>query len=507
MSDVSGLPHRLVTGDARAIGLLAQLLRSANYGEPAIAAALKSNRSESIAVAEAPLLIRRLPERGALSTLIKLFIIGLPVDPADVARDFAPVTPGLLESLGVVTPGPKGLVPRVHIHPIEGLFLASDPIFDDFADVTSDYVTGLNPTSASTAAITIRRPVETALDLGTGFGLQALVSARHCGRVVATDINRRALNMAEFNAALNGIRNVEFREGSLFEPVANEKFDLIVCNPPYVISPESGLVFRDSGAAGDALSRRIVREAPAHLRDGGFASIRCNWSLRAGESGTSPVTAWVSGSGCDALILHAHSEHALEYAANWNRIYLPLHPAEFESRLIKWIDYFREQGIDAIGTGSVVLRKRSGQGHWIRDERLSLLGDPDGGRLILRMFEAQDWIATSPDPLGAIFGPSMDIRVEQVASFQDGRFGVREIAFSFTSGLQLRVAMDPTTLSVLSAFDGSRRLGEILDRVAPGPDPEAVKVRAKIAENVVHLYSLGFLMRAPAGIPVPVAPT
>ncbi|HKS16214.1 MAG TPA: class I SAM-dependent methyltransferase, partial [Planctomycetota bacterium] len=464
MTGQSSSPHRLALDDSRAIGLLAELLRSSKYTEPAIAEALKTSRSDSIARSEAPLLVRRLPERGALSALIKLFIIGLTLDPEVVARDCAPVTPGLLVSLGVVTEGPEGLVPRVHIHPFEGLFLASDPIFDDFAQVTSDYVTGLNPTTASVASITIRRSVESALDLGTGFGVQALLSARHCGRVVATDINPRALNMAAFNAALNGIRNIEFREGSLFEPVKGETFDMIVCNPPYVISPETGLIFRDSGAAGDALSRTIIRQAPAYLRDGGFATIRCNWSLRTGESGTDPVTAWVVGSGCDALIIHAHSEHALEYAGMWNRLYLPRWPAEFESRLIKWTDYFRSQGIDAIGTGSVVLRKRSGQGHWIRAERMPLLGDPDGGRLILRMFEAQDWIATNPDPLAAIFGPSMDIRVEQIATFEDGRFGLREVAFSFVSGLQLRVAIDPTTLSVLSSFDGSRTLGEILNR-------------------------------------------
>ena len=498
--------HRLVADDPRALAAFAGLLGSAGYSEGGIAEALHIQRQETIARAESALLLRRLPERGALATLIKLFVIGLPVDPAIVARDCAPVSPSLLEGLGLVTAGPSGLVPRIRLHPYAGFFLASDPLFDDYGEIAPDYVTGMNPTSSSVAAITIRRPVESALDLGTGFGVQALLASRHSRRVVATDVNARALNMAVFNAALNGIKNIEFREGSLFEPVAGEKFDMIVCNPPYVISPESGLIFRDSGTVGDGLSRQIVRETPAHLNEGGYASIRCNWTLRSGETGTGPVASWVMNSECDALLLFSHAEFALEYAANWNRLFLPRRQAEFEARLTRWIEYFKNLGVEAVGTGCVILRKRSGTGHWIRTDHLAGLGDHDGGRLILRMFEAQDWIASSPDPLKAVFAPSMDIKIEQVASFENGRFGIREVAFSFTGGLQLRVAIDPTTLSVLSSLDGARPLGELVERAVPSTVPESVRIRAKITQNVVQLYSLGFLLRNPAGAAVPARP-
>jgi methylase of polypeptide subunit release factors len=487
--------HRLVADDPRALAVFSGLLASAGFSESGIADALKIQRQETIARAESALLLRRLPERGALSALIKLFVIGLPVEPAVVERDCAPVSPSLLEDLGLVTPGPAGLVPRVRLHPFAGFYLASDPLFDDYGEIAPDYVTGMNPTSASVAAITPRNPVGSTLDLGTGFGVQALLASRHSGRVVGTDVNARALNVAAFNAALNQVGNVEFREGSLFDPVKGEKFDLIACNPPYVISPESGLIFRDSGTVGDGLSRQIVREAPAHLNEGGFAAIRCNWTLRSGETGTGPVASWVMNSECDALLLFSHAEYALDYAANWNRLFLPRRQAEFEARLARWLEYFKTLGVEAVGTGCVILRKRSGTGHWIRTDHLTGMGDPEGGRLILRMFAAQDWIATSADPLKGVFGPSPDIRIEQVASFEGGRFGIREVAFSFIGGLQLRVAIDPTTLGVLSSLDGSRTLGETLERLIPAAAPESAKIRTKITQNVVQLYSLGFLLR------------
>jgi methylase of polypeptide subunit release factors len=73
------------------------------------------------------------------------------------------------------------------------------------------------------------------------------------------------------NARLNGIDNVSFAEGSFFEPVASEKFDLIVTNPPFIISPQSGLMFQNAELAGDQVSELILRESPAYLREGAFA--------------------------------------------------------------------------------------------------------------------------------------------------------------------------------------------------------------------------------------------
>ncbi len=141
------------------------------------------------------------------------------------------------------------------------------------------HVTGINPPATLLAALTVRRPVARALDVGTGNGVQALLAAQHCERVVATDVNQRALAFAAFNAALNGVANVEFRTGSLFEPVAGERFDLIVSNPPYVISPEHDFVYRDSGAAPGALCAELIGALPEDLDPGGFASVLASWPV------------------------------------------------------------------------------------------------------------------------------------------------------------------------------------------------------------------------------------
>src|SRR5205823_7337283 len=113
--------------------------------------------------------------------------------------------------------------------------------------------------------------------VGTGSGVQAILAARHATHVVATDVNPRALAFTELNAALNGLTNVETRLGSFFEAVEGERFDLITCNAPYVVSPENRWAFRDSGMRGDEVTRHVVQAAAEHLAEGGFATVVGSW--------------------------------------------------------------------------------------------------------------------------------------------------------------------------------------------------------------------------------------
>ena len=126
----------------------------------------------------------------------------------------------------------------------------------------------MSPPARLLARLTVRAAAGRVLDLGCGGGVQALLAARHAESVVGVDLNPRALAFARFNARLNRVHNVEWREGDLFAPVAGERFDLVVSNPPYVVSPESWLLFRDGGGAGDGICARIVGGLGSHLAEG-----------------------------------------------------------------------------------------------------------------------------------------------------------------------------------------------------------------------------------------------
>src|SRR5690606_31493338 len=149
--------------------------------------------------------------------------------------------------------------------------------------------------------------VDSVLDLGTGCGIQAMHARRFARRVVATDISERALHLARFNAELNGIEGIEFRLGSLYEPVAGERFDRIVSNPPFVITPRVPGVpeyeYRDGGREGDELVAEVVAGAAEHLVPGGTAQLLGNWEYRSDADGLDRAAAWASTAGLDVWAL------------------------------------------------------------------------------------------------------------------------------------------------------------------------------------------------------------
>ena len=151
-----------------------------------------------------------------------------------------------------------------------------------------------------------RRPASV-LDLGTGSGAVALAIKFHLQsiRVVAVEADLSALQTAQRNATKLNL-DIEFRHGRWFGPVADERFGLIVSNPPYVavgdphlpalrFEPRSAL---EAGADGLDAIREIARESPAHLLPGAWLLLEHGWNqARAvrdllADAGLESVTTW-----------------------------------------------------------------------------------------------------------------------------------------------------------------------------------------------------------------------
>jgi len=449
-----------------------------------------------------PVYLKRLAPPTPLNTLIKLFVLDQWVEEEAVRSAVTPVTVADLRDMGLVETGADGVRACVRLSGYDGLVVAHDR-YDGDPSLGREHVLNVNPTTVALANLTVRRKVGSALDVGTGGGALALVAARHSERVIGIDTNPRALNLAAFNAALNGVDNVEWRLGSLFEPVAGSRFDLIFSNPPYVISPESRFVFRDSGRRGDAICEEIVRAIPQYLTEGGFASMLCNWAIGAGEEWSAPLNRWVGNLGCDAWLLTRGIQDPLTYAAGWNR---NPDPDGYEDALNRWTAYCDDLGIASLGLGAIVVRRRTGGPNWTRCDTIAESPTGSCGPQIERIFAAQDFLSAVADNRSMLerrFRVVDDLRLHQVLALKDGKAVVERARIELDGGFRFRGNVDRQTIRLLNACDGSRPLGAIARELAQDGSLSLEQAEAAAADTVRGLLGWGFLISADSNAGVP----
>ena len=487
------------TRDPAALDALRDALGAAEFTvervEDELAVQELSQRPADVAVQ-----LRRIAGDDSFSTLARLFLLGAAVDPAPLANALAPLALERVAAIGLVREERGWILPEVRLVPHGDYYLASDLPGATAAPV-HDHVAGIHAPSVTLAKLTVRREVEAALDLGTGCGIQALLAARHSRRVVATDVNRRALAFAAFNARLNAVSGVDLLDGDGFAPVEGMRFDLVVSNPPYVISPDRDYAFRDSGRDGDDLCRELVERAPASLAEGGFAHVLVSWAVGGDSHWSDPLREWVAASGCDAWLLHYRTDDPLTHAAGWLRPLAEEDPDAYDRALGRWLAYLDRLGIEAVAYGAIVLRRRSGT-NWVRADELPVERLETASEHVVRVFAAEDFLRTNgggDSLLRERFAVVGRHRVEQTLRCRDGGLVAEEVALVLEEGLGFRAGLDRYTLALLPQLDGTHLLGDVLERLSSelplAPEERALFVPAALPV-VKRLLELGFLVRA-----------
>ena len=470
---------------------------------PAVASALqRGNRvpaSRALAASDDP-----------AAVLARLFVLGEPVDAGPLARALPTLGVAGAVQLDLVALDGDTVRPRVDLRP----YAFVDPhgagewwIASDLGELALggalpvDHVLGVGGASTTLAALQFPDDVDSVLDLGTGCGIQALHARRFAARVVATDISARALDYARFNAELNGVDGIEFRLGSLFEPVAGERFDRIVSNAPFVITPRDAAVpayeYRDGGLAGDALVATVVAGAARHLVPGGTAQLLGNWEYRADADGLERAAAWADGAGLDAWIIERDRLDPARYAETWirdggTRAGTP----EFERLCAAWLDDFARRGVTEVGFGYLVLRNPDAAPRLRRTERASapLEGVAGIGAHLSAALAARDRIAALDDAelLAARLRVAGDVTEER--SHWPGAENPSVIVLRQGGGLRREVRVDPALAAVVGACDGELPLGVIVDAVAELLDADADRMRPALVAQVRELVAEGILV-------------
>lgn len=457
------------------------------------------------------------------AVLTALFMLGQTVSVAELDSALRRTrTRGAL-AMGLVEPAPDaaaGAAPRVRalvdLRPHEARDETGDVrwwIASDLGELATgaplapDHVLGIGGAGLALAALTPRRPVAAALDLGCGCGIQTLYLLRHADRVTATDVSERALAFTAFNAALAAVGpdRLELLAGSLLEPVAGRRFDLIVTNPPFVLTPpavrEAGLPLMEYRDAGRPVLPGLVAGLGEHLGVGAAAVMLGNWEHRRGRDWRRDVAGWVPDD-LDAWVVEREAQDPVEYAALWLRdggLAPERDLPRFEAALEAWIADFEARGVEGVGLGYLIVHRP----------------DPDSDGAPRAPWRVLEEVATRPaGPLGEHVARCLEVRSGLAAMDDDAVAGLRPVtAPDVTEERHLRpgasepdvilirqgggfgrvVEADTALAALVGVADGELSVAQIATAVAALTGADEAALRARMVAATRSLAAEGFV--------------
>ncbi|GAA1346976.1 DUF7059 domain-containing protein [Falsarthrobacter nasiphocae] len=396
-----------------------------------------------------------------------------------------------------------------------------------------EHVLGIGQASRTLAQAVIRTPARRALDLGVGCGVQTLHMLSHCDKVTATDISERALNVTAFNLLLNaetlsltgpdGAPRVRLLAGSLLEPVAGEQFDLVVSNPPFVITPRSGdaegvYTYRDGGLPGDQIVETLVRQLPGVLAPGGLAQMLGNWEIRAGEPWDARPRAWVAGDpagtdaagtrepgtealgaaapAADAWFIQREETDTLRYALTWlTDAFQDWDDDALAAALARYRDDFAARGTDRVGFGLILLRRpaEAESGWWqgsVFEEITHPIEQPVGPHLAAALERKRAIAAAGASSSEWRLSPAEDVTEERHQRPGAEHPGV--ILLRQGAGLRRTALLSSEMAGLVSAADGELTLGQLAQ--ALGAILEDAEMPERLVEEALHLVDHGLLL-------------
>lgn len=528
MTDFATVPHAPRSDKPALVAALAQDLLAANYTVDGVAELLGEEANQALArdqTVHAAVVLRG--TNTALASLIRLWLLAQSISGRELELALPTSWPDVME-LGLVegTEEQGQVRAAVDLRPYgwpaaedqgqdTNLWVASDLGAHQRPGVLhKDHVLGIGQASLTLAQGTMRRPVKRALDLGTGCGIQLFHLLHHAESVVATDISERALAFTRFNLALNapalGLSPTDFdagntaarvslRLGSLLEPVAGERFDLVVSNPPFVITPRrqgeqssEQFTYRDGGLAGDAIVESLVRQLPDILSPGGTAQMLGNWEIPS-DGGT--VMPWHSrpaqwlAPGTEAWFIQREQVSPGAYAQTWLQDASQgrdstAYAAAYEEYLLD----FASRDVAAIGFGYIMLRlPAEGESAAAArfEEILYPIEQPVGPHLAGALDRAL-WLKQNPDLSQVhllVAGDVTEERHQRPGAEHPGVILLRQGA-----GLRRTNLLSTELAGFVSACDGELSVGQIIGALAvllERADAHFVEALAAAVRNLV----------------------
>jgi methylase of polypeptide subunit release factors len=452
------------------------------------AAELPSSRLRNLAR-----LLYRTSSASQLNTLLRWFWLGIAQDQVESAAQIPGEILSLMLESGLLLAKGRMLAPAAMLLHIDGFLIASDHP-SAIENRQAEMVLWPNPTSKFLGRFAVSRHSHSTLDLGTGSGILSLNASRYSDTVVATDLNLRAVACARFNARLNGVENIEVLGGDCFAPVSERRFDLILSNPPFFITPQTDYMFCDNPMDLDGLCRRLVKEGPGHLNEGGYMQMLCEWAQIKGQPWEERVAEWLQDTGCDAWVMKGVTQDPEEYAQNRIRETSP-DSSQDATHYADYMSYYRRRKVEAIHDGLIVMRRRSGQ-NFVRIEEVPPSPSGNLGEMVLGMFAAHDLLrenATDEMLLALSLRLADHVRLEQTCIAADAHWRAEALNLRLTRGFPFHVAVQPLVAEFLVTCDGTRTAGSAIESFAAQLDAPRETVQTECISMIRKLIERGIM--------------
>lgn len=339
----------------------------------------------------------------------------------------------------------------------------------------------------------------TALDLGCGAGTLALVASRRgARRVVGVDVNARAVALARFNARLNGL-SAEFHVGDGVAPVAGERFDLVVCQPPFVARPpaQSEHTFLYGGAAGDELPLRLLGASARVLAPDGRAVFLIQSAEREGDPLLERIRRALTGRPVHVLVVAGGGPAPARQAAVFAQFDDPTFGPTYAAAVRRYLDHFTTLGIRAFdGAIAVVTNPDTALGPGRYALALSLPSPPNDAGAFERFLRGLDLVELSDDAFErATLRLSPHLRMTPTTQPDAEGGGEGALVQIAAPGIGTDWALARAEVEVLAALHGSANVGTALDAVIQAAPPLA-SFRADLRNFARTALVHGALVRA-----------
>ncbi|WP_051704272.1 methyltransferase [Glycomyces sp. NRRL B-16210] len=424
-----------------------------------------------------------------LGVWTRLFVIGVPVPAAAAAAAFAPFTIDEALSCGLLLAHGDAVTAGWGAQFDGERLLFSDQLPNTTGARTRDHVVGVGGASKLLLDATSRESVGSALDLGTGCGVQALALAGHAARVTATDLSERALAFAALNAAVNGTE-LELLQGDLLAPVAGCRFDLVVANPPFVIAtPGGGWTYRDAGREADGIAAELAAAAPGLLNPGGTMLFLANWLHRDGEPWAERVAGWFPDAGLRVWAVEREVLDPLDYVRTWQR---DSGESDDADQAAAWLDWFDARGAEGVGFGLVGVRRIEGPTEVVCESVRHAVETPWADRV-------RDWFALRAADLGPETLWTAKLRVADGVALQQSAapgpegWDVDRQWLQQSNGMRYAEEVDPLVVAFMGACDGTAEVRLQVQLLADTYGAEAAMLYAQLYPVIRRLVERGFL--------------